>query len=612
MTTHPAPRTPQFLDARLATIPETPGVYLMKDAAGVIIYVGKAIHLKKRVNSYFQRPEGHAARIALMVSRIADIDTIVTSSEKEALILESSLIKQHRPRFNVVLKDDKRYPSVRIQVRTDYPRLEIVRKTPKDGALYLGPFASTQAIRQTLKLINKTFPLRKCSDRAMAGRSRPCLHHQMGQCLAPCCHKVDPADYKKVIGEVILFLKGRTPQLVRRLRRQMQEAAENQQFEAAARLRDRMFALEKTLERQVMVTTDFTDRDVIGISGNSDFRVMAVMTVRRGYLKGVQQFELTRAAPEEGELVAQFIGQYYSEAHEIPPEILVPVLPDNTGLLEETLSDWKGRRVRVKQPIRGEMRQLLSMAETNAENTLRERVQQASSDAAILEELQGRLHMDRMPSRIECFDNSHLTGTNPVSAMVVFVDGRPQKSGYRRYTLKTPTIADDYANMAEVLERRYKKMNAESPMPDLLLVDGGKGQVSIAVSIVESLGLSGAFAIAGIAKKDPEKGETEDKIYLPNRSNPVNLGRDGRLLLLLQRIRDEAHRFVITFQRKKRSRSMVTSVLDAVPGIGPKRKAMLLKQFGSIKKIRAAAESELCELPGIDPAMARAIKAALE
>lgn len=592
-------------------ISEKPGVYLMKDAGGTILYVGKAINLKKRVASYFQHHEAHSPKTALMVSRVADIDTVVTASEKEALILESNLIKRHRPRFNVVLKDDKRYPSIRIDTRAVYPKIEIVRKTPMDGAVYFGPFSSAHAVRQTVKLINKTFPLRKCSNRSMANRTRPCIHHQMGQCLGPCCLTVDPKRYRGIVKEVILFLKGRTPELIQRVRRQMVKAAVQEDFETAAVLRDRMFALEKTLERQVTVTTDFMDRDVVGISGNSDFRLVTVMTLRRGFLQGVRHFELIQAAPEKGELVAQFLSQFYQQAHGIPVEVLVPDLPAGKTLLEETLSEWKGRRVRIHRPMRGEKRKLLEMARSNADNTLRERLQRASREAEVLEGLQRRLHMDRLPLRIECFDNSNLGGTNPVSAMVVFVNGRPNKAGYRRYMIRSVSGQDDYASMAEVLTRRYGKIGPDNPAPDLMLVDGGKGQLAIASAVIEKLGLAGRFQLAGIAKKDERKGEVDDKIYLPGRANPVNLGHDGRLLLLLQQIRDEAHRFAITFQRQRRNRSMVRSALDQVDGVGPKRKAMLLKHFGSIKKIRAATVDEISELPGINRSMAEAIRKAL-
>jgi excinuclease ABC subunit C len=596
---------------RIKSISQKPGVYLMKDDRGEIIYVGKAINLQKRVASYFQRKADQGAKTALMTSRVVDIETVVTASEKEALILESNLIKRHRPRYNVVLKDDKRYPSIRIDIRATYPKIEIVRKTPKDGAVYFGPFSSAHAVRQTVKFINKTFPLRKCSDRTLGHRNRPCIHHQMGQCLAPCCLTVDPNVYQAIVKEVILFLKGRTPELIKRMRRRMMKAADRQDYELAAVLRDRMVALEKTLERQVTVTTDFMDRDVIGISGNSDFRLVTVMTLRRGYLRGMRHFELVQAAPEKGELVAQFVGQYYQQSHAIPTEILVPELPENASLVEEALSEVNTRRVRIHHPLKGEKRRLLEMAQTNAENTLRERLQSATREAAVLETLQRRLHMEHTPLRIECFDNSHLSGTSPVSAMVVFVNGRPHKSGYRRYAIRSLSSPDDYAIMSEVLTRRYRKIDRSNPEPDLLLVDGGKGQLGIAMAVLGRLGLIGRFAVAGIAKKDVDRGETQDKIYLPNRRNAVNLGSDGRLLLLLQQIRDEAHRFAITYQRRKRMRSTVKSALDQIHGVGPRRRAVLMKHFGSLKKIRAATVEELSALPGINPSLAEAIKKAL-
>ncbi len=608
--THQADSSPPIAEI-IRAISEHPGVYLMKDAGGTIIYVGKAINLRKRVASYFHRQSVPSPKTAIMVSRVADIETVVTASEKEALILESTLIKRHRPRYNVVLKDDKRYPSIRINIKEPYPRIDIVRRTPRDGAAYFGPFSSAQAVRQTVKLINKTFPLRKCSNRTMGHRTRPCIHYQMGQCLAPCFKDVDPKAYNDVVKEVILFLKGRTPELIKRVQRQMLKAAEHQDFETAAVLRDRMHALQKTLERQVTVTTELMDRDVIGLSGNIDFRIVTVMTLRRGYLQGIRHVELIQTALEKGELITQFLGQYYQDAHTIPAEVIVPELPDNHELIEEALAEWRSRKVRIFRPQRGEKRRLLEMANANAANTLRERIQKTTHETAVLQALQRRLRMDRLPSRIECFDNSNLSGTNPVAAMVVFIDGRPFKAGYRRFTLRSVSLPDDYAAMAEVLSRRYAKIDLANPEPDLLLVDGGKGQVGVAAAVLDKLGLTERFSVAGIAKKDGIKGETDDKIYLPKRVNPVNMGTDGRLLLLLQQIRDEAHRFAVTYQRKKRTRRTIASVLDRINGVGGKRKATLMKHFGSIQNIRAATVEEIGALPGIGLSLAKAIKKGL-
>ena len=603
--------SPGSLSRIISTLSEGPGVYLMKDEQGRIIYVGKAINLQKRVASYFQRQLGPASKTALMVSRVAGIETVVTASEKEALILESNLIKRYRPRYNVVLKDDKRYPSIRINTEATYPKIEVVRQTPPTGARYFGPFSSAQAVRQTVKLINKTFPLRKCSDRSMGQRSRPCIHHQMGQCLAPCCLEIDPKAYHRIVKEVILFLRGRTPELIRRIRRHMLRASERQDYETAAALRDRMVALQKTLERQVTVSSDFLDRDVIGISGSGALQLVTVMTLRRGFLQGVRHFEFEHAMSERGEWVAQFLGQYYGQLHDRPVEVLVPELPENAALLEEALSEGHRRRVRIRQPQRGEKRRLLEMAENNARNTLRERLEQATRETVVLEVLKQRLNLVRIPMRIECFDNSNLAGTHPVSGMVVFVAGRPHKAGYRRFNLRTVTSPDDYAGMAEVLRRRYSKITAAAPEPDLLLVDGGKGQLNIALAVLGQLGLGGRFAVAGIAKKNPLSAPSEDKIYLPHRANPVQVGSDRRWLLLLQQIRDEAHRVALGFQRKQRRRGMVQSALDGVAGVGTKRKALLMKHFGGIEAIRAATVEEISALPGIHSSLAKAIKQAL-
>ena len=601
----------ESLAGTIKGVTDAPGVYLMKDGRGRIIYIGKAVNLHKRVASYFQRQDAHSTKTALMVSLVADIETVVTASEKEALILESNLIKRHRPKFNVVLKDDKRYPSIRIDIRATYPKIEIVRKTSRDGAVYFGPFSSTHAVRQTIKLINKTFPLRKCSNRTLGNRTRPCIHHQMGQCLAPCCLSVDHNLYNDIVKEVILFLKGRTPQLIQRIRHQMLRAADRQAYELAATLRDRMVALEKTLERQITVTSDFLDRDVIGMAGNSDFRLITVMNLRRGVLQGIQSFEFDHAAPEKDELLAQLLGQYCQRASAVPAEILVPHVPADKPLLEEALTEWNERRVRIHRPYRGEKHRLLEMAQTNAQHTLRERLQRATQEAAVLNALKERLLLDRPPMRIECFDNSNLAGTNPVSGMAVFVRGRPHKPDYRRYVIHSVSSPDDYASMTEVLERRYGKNSSKLPEPDLLLVDGGKGQLNVAVTVLIKLGLVDHFAVAGIAKKDPDRGEHHDKIYLPNRANPVNLGKDGRLLLLLQHIRDEAHRFAVAYQRNRRTRRTLTSELDRINGVGPKRKAVLMKHFGSLKKIRAATVDEISALPGISRLLAQAIVNAL-
>jgi len=599
------------LQEKLAGIAEDPGVYLMKDARGQVIYVGKARNLKKRLGSYFRPPDQLDIKTGVLSKKIFSFETIITRTEKEALILESNLIKKYKPRYNVVLKDDKRYPSLRLDLNHPYPNLTIVRKTPKDGAKYFGPFASAYAVRQSLKFINKTFKLRKCKNREFSHRTRPCLHHQMGACLGPCCLDVDRKRYGQTVREVILLLEGRTPQLIGQIKKQMIAAAESQRYERAARLRDKMFALEKTLEKQVAVTTDFQDRDVLAIARSPEVSLITLFSIRGGYLLGTRDVEFSQTLSTDAELIRTFIRQFYEKRAFIPAEVLVPTSLEDARLLEDWLREMRGKKVSIHRPRRGKKVKLLELAFQNAENRLRERLSQMAIKKDLLIRLQKKLKLDRIPGHIECFDNSNISGTSAVAGMVVFKNGSPSKSMYRKFKIKTVTQQDDYAYMAEVLERRYGRGAQSGPFPDLLMVDGGKGQLNIAVSILRNLGIMGRFEVIGIAKKDPKRGETQDKIYKPGRANPVNLERDRDLLLFLQRIRDEAHRFAIRFHRQRRGALTLHSELDHIPGIGKKRKAVLLSHFGGIKAIRAATIDELSALPGMNLSAARAVKKAL-
>ena len=585
-----------------------PGVYLMKDEAGKILYAGKAANLKKRVASYGKPPEKLDPKTRVLVTKIADIETILCASEKEALILESNLIKKHRPRYNVVLKDDKRYPSLKLDLRQPFPNLQIVRKIQKDGAIYFGPYASAHAVRQTLRFIDKHFRLRKCRNREFRQRTRPCLHCQMQRCMAPCCTDVSPDIYKEAIQEVILFLKGKTPELIRDLESRMHEAAERQHYEQAAYLRDKIAALKKTLETQVAVTTDFMDRDVIGAAVDGQEALIALMPVRGGFMSGAREFYLSGSLAGERELVGAFLLQYYEGAPFIPAEVLVPTRPEDRALLEERLGDWKGKRVRILDPKRGEKARLVRMAGQNAAERLKERQAAASEEKMLLKRLEKRLSLPAPPLRIECFDNSTLFGADSVASMAVFENGRPNPAAYRRYRIRSVKGPDDYAAMAEVLRRRFRKMKQGEPTPDLLLVDGGRGQLGIAEAVVDELGLAGKFRLAGIAKKDPARGEAQDKIYLPGRINPVNFGKDRELLLFLQRVRDEAHRFAVSYHRRRRRKGAVRSQLDAVPGIGPRRKKALLARFGGLDAIASASVAELAAVPGMNRAAAESIK----
>ncbi len=584
-----------------------PGVYLFKNDQGRILYVGKARNLRKRVQSYFQPGRSHDGKTRILLRKVADLETIVTHTEKEALILESNLIKRHRPRYNVVLKDDKRYPALRLDLGKAYPNLTIVRKIKNDDALYFGPYASSSAVRQTLKFIHKTFKLRKCHNKTFARRTRPCLNYQMGLCLGPCCNEVDHQTYHAVVDEVVAFLRGRAPELIKTVKVQMQEAARTENFEKAAALRDKMYALEKTLEHQVMVTSDLGDRDVLAMVAEGALSAAALLKVRGGFLMGGRQYIFEDAVGSIREQIGAFLHQLYEMGQRVPAQILMSHLPDNTATLVSRLVEMRGAKVRLDVPLRGEKARLLRMAAQNAQKALEEKIEMDKANLHLLGRLQRRLKMDWMPRRIECFDNSSLGGRQRVAAMAVFELGHPQPQGYRRYKIQRKGTQDDYADMAEVLKRRFGKHAEEMPRPDLLLVDGGKGQLNVALAVLAEIGLPLKPAVAGIAKKDENLGETSDKIYLPKRSNPVQFGKDLDLLLFLQRIRDEAHRLAVTYQRKHRHKNSLQSVLDTVVGIGPKRKAMLLNNYGSVDKIAAATEKELTQMPGISYRLARDI-----
>ena len=597
---------------KLKGVSKEPGVYLMMDATGKVIYIGKARNLRKRLASYF-KPAGQLnVKAGILSAKISDIETIITRTEKEALILESNLIKRHKPRYNVVLKDDKRYPSLRIDLNDPYPNFSIVRKIGKDNALYFGPFASAQAVRETLRTINKTFKLRKCKARDFRNRTRPCLHCQMAGCLAPCCLDVDPDIYGEQVTEAIMFLKGRTPDLIRKIRKQMESCAREQEFERAARLRDKIFFLERTIEKQIAVTTDFKDRDVFAIARSEGTSVITVLSVRGGFLTGTRHYSFAETISTSEEMMAAFIRQFYERHPSVPGELLVSIDLEDAELTAEWLSNFRTKKVNIFRPQRGRKTQLITLASHNAENELKNIIVSRSAEMDLLLRLQAKLKIERLPERIECFDNSNISGTQAVAAMVVFEKARAKTSFYRKYLIKTVTEHDDYAYMEEVLKRRFNKGEASKPYPDLLMVDGGKGQLNIALAVTSELNLTEKFDIIGIAKKDETKGETRDKIFKPGRANPINIGKDEDLLLFLQRVRDEAHRFAISFHRKRRGKVSMQSALDTVPGVGKKRKAALLRHYKSIKNIRAAAPEEIGALPGFNRSVAQSILKALD
>lgn len=597
---------------QLENIPSTPGVYLFKDDHGKILYVGKARHLRKRVRSYFQPGRPHDPKTRVLLDKVISVETIITHTEKEAFILESNLIKRHRPRYNVVLKDDKRYPALRLDLRHPYPNLNIVRKIKRDGALYFGPYASSAAVRYTLKFIYKTFKLRKCRNHTFHHRTRPCLNYQMGLCLGPCSLDVDPNVYQSIVDEVIAFLRGRTPSLIAKIKAQMVAAANCEEFEKAAVLRDKVFALEKTIEKQVSVTSDFKDRDVVALVMKQGVTAIIVLQIRGGFLLGSRHYGFESALGTSEQQISAFLRQLYLTDQEIPPQILVNHSPDDSEMIALALSDQRRKKVMIVRPCRGEKFSLVQLAVQNAEKALQDNLEALSVHSDLLKRLQKRLAIPQLPIRIECFDNSNLFGTQPVAAMVVFEQGMPLLSAYRHYKIGFNEKPDDYAYMYEVLHRRYVKMEKENAFPDLLLVDGGKGQLNVALAVLRNLGLQNRFSVAGIAKRNEKIGEKTDKIYLPQRANPVQFGKDADLLLFLQKIRDEAHRSAITFQRKRRSKKTLKSLLDDLKGVGPKRKALLLKRFGSVEKIKTATVKDLTKLPGISDSLARNILSGLE
>lgn len=591
--------------------PHLPGVYLMKDRKGKILYVGKAKDLKKRLSSYFVKKEQADAKTAALLAMVADFDLVITQSDQEAFILESNLIKEYAPKYNVILKDGKNYPLLRIDMNEAYPSIQRVRRIQNDKALYFGPYSSSRSVNQTVKQIQKIFKLRKCRNTQFKNRSRPCLNYQIKACLGLCCVDVDPEEYKLQVRDAILFLRGRSGDVVKKLKKKMAAHAADQAFEKAAQVRDTIFAIQKVMERQVVVCPDQKDRDIMGLSWNRGKAVVTVMMVRAGLLIDTAHYPLDLGFKAPDEVLSAFVGQYYKKTLEIPGLILLSHPIDNSEEIETGLTDAAGRRVHIHHPVRGEKRRLTEMAVINGEKELEKILLKEEEAQATLVSLRQLLGMDSLPERIECFDNSNLQGKDPVASMVVFTNGRPDKGAYRKFIIRDIEVQDDYAYMTHVLSRRFRHSEDETPQPDLLVVDGGKGQLGMAVAVLRDLGIEEAFTVAGLAKKDKAKGEKADKIYLPGRSNPLNTGQAQKALFLLEQVRDEAHRFAITFQRKRREKRGSASALDNIPGIGPKKKRLLLTRFKGVENIKAQAPETLAGLPGITGELAERILDAL-
>jgi len=601
-----------FILEKYRQTPNSPGVYLMKDAKGKTIYVGKAKDLKKRLSSYFVQKSNHDAKTAILLEMIKDFEVIITSSDHEAFILESNLIKEYNPKYNILLKDGKNYPMLRIDMNETYPAIQKVRKIKSDKALYFGPYSSSHSINKTLKQIQKLFKLRKCKNTQFKNRSRPCLNFQIKACLGLCCNDVPPEEYKRQVRDTVLFLKGKSGQVIKKLKVRMMDYSSRQNYEKAADIRDTIFAIKNIMEKQVVVSPDMKDRDIIAFAAKKGKVVITVMVVRTGYLIDTAHYPLELGLKEPDEVLSAFLVQYYKNKQFLPSYILLNKKIENRGLLEHLFTEKKEKKVNITVPVRGEKKRIVEMAYVNAVRELEKRVLKEEEERASVLMLKELLGMGRLPLRIECFDNSNFAGQDAVSSMIVFKDGRPFKDGYRKYIIRDLDFQDDYACMYQVLSRRFLKDPSEMAYPDLLVVDGGKGQLSMAVAVLKELNIENRFMVAGLAKKNEAKGEEFDKIYIPGRSNPLNTSQAKKALYLLQQARDEAHRFAITFQRKRREKRAGLSVLDSIHGIGPKKKRVLLRHFNGITQMKAASIKEIAVLPGMNKALANAVINALK
>jgi excinuclease ABC subunit C len=660
------------LKQKLETLPTLPGCYLMKDKGGEIVYVGKAVNLRARVGQYFQERSGDTrAFIPFLEDLLGDVEVTITPSEKDAVLLENELIKQYRPRFNIKLRDDKNFISLRLSNTHPYPRLEVVRRVKKDGARYFGPFASASSIRETLSIVNRHFQLRTCTDSVMANRRRPCLQYQIKRCPAPCVYSVPQEEYRRSVDAVALFLEGKADELTAQLEGRMKDASEKLEYERAAQLRDQIHAIDRSLEKQRTVLGDLLDQDVLGFHREGPALEIHLLFFRNGRLTGGRSFGFNRQEFPTEELLSSFLDQYYESGAFIPKELLLPLDLADPEMREVWLSEKKGERVRVHVPERGEKVRLVQMAMDNARQSYEEKARTQKSQLEALTRLQSRLRLPRLPRRIECFDISTFQGQLTVGSQVLFTDGEPDKSGYRLFKVRGEAAGDDFASMFQVLTRRLKRGIEEQNLPDLLVIDGGKGQLNVARAALKEVGLGlRDLPLAGLAKSRvledeerfaarqgfrvaeawaekagpepdvaqiPAQGEERDgrapepaprrgrsrqkgrfvksdierspeRVFLPGQKNPVVLRQNTSELHLLARLRDEAHRFAITFHRKLRRERNFRSVLEEIPGIGDKRKRALLGHFGSLKRIRAAMPEEIAQVEGFNVQLAERVQ----
>lgn len=588
----------------LDSAPHTPGVYIMLDKASAVLYVGKAKDLFRRLASYVHHSRADWNKTAVMLQKVQSVKTILTKTEKEALLLEASLIKKHKPRYNIILRDDKSYPYIKLTLQEEWPRVFMARRKAKDGARYFGPYSSPNAMWATLRLIASLFPLRTCKGSVVKPRSRPCLNRQIGRCLAPCIGKVNREVYMAHVDQVLMLLEGRSRKLIDTLTAEMEQAASRLDFERAAILRDQIAALSRTLEKQVIFAKHGKDQDVFGFARKNAAVAVVVLCIREGLINGSRNFFLADPYGEDDAILSQVVGQLYSGDTVLPGEILLPFALPDQELHEENLSDSAGHRVYVKTPQRGDSAGLISMANNNAAQIFEEKEKRKSSWENLCRSMEKNLHLQRAPNRVECLDISNISGRQAVGSLVCFMEGEADKKNFRHYRIRTVEGPNDYAMMKEVLERRLSRGREEGNLPDLFVVDGGKGQLGIALAVARELGVYEEVDWIGIAKERQDEGE---KLFRPGRKNPILLPAHNPVLLYLMRIRDESHRYGVTFHRKLRNKETLTSELDAIPGIGTAKKKLLLKQLGSLKRVKEANLDELMAVPGIGSQLATQI-----
>jgi excinuclease ABC subunit C len=584
------------LHEKLRSLPDAPGVYLFRDAHGDLLYIGKGVSLRKRVQSYFSgRDFGYdAERLGAMVGQIADVEYVLTANELEALILESNLIKERRPRYNIVLRDDKHYPFIRLNLKDPFPALQVVRRIKNDGALYFGPYVPAGTMWNLMALINRTFPLRTC--RSIAGRTR-CLEYHLGRCLAPCEGLVSREEYAEIVREVRLVLEGKDREVIQELERQMHQAAERLEYERAALLRNQIASLRHATESQRVISARGEDQDAFGLAQEGSEVQVQLLVVRGGRLIGRDSLAFQGVAVDgAGELLGSLLAQYYLGSRQVPPTILTSHAPSETELLEAMLSARAGRQVEIRVPERGPKAHLVEMAVGNAQAILAQSLTSTAAREKAMAEVQELLGLPALPRRIECSDISDISGVLAVGSLITFVDGQPRRSDYKRFRIRSVPGADDYAMLHEVLQRRFAK--TDWPLPDLLLIDGGRGQLNVGVLAAKEAGLND-LPVASLAKE-------EELVFRPGRAAPIRLPDGSRGRHLLQQVRDETHRFALAYHRTLRGQNGLTSVLDQVPGIGPRRKRLLLQRFGSVRRLRAASIEELRMVGGLPPRVAEA------